>query len=201
MIKRLDLDKYADRLEASRQRMAAATSFREGDRVATNVSAAGSYYSWLFGVNIRDYYTDIDAQLHVQTEALQWRLDNLPDDNTGFGVYLDRGPIGEALVFDCEIAYPDNTSPVIRRLVKTPRDIEKLRFPDPADNPRLAEHFELGQRFVDRAKELGLEMAVGAGGIGIHPPLSCACAIMDPADVYALMLEDPPLVQKLFAQC
>jgi uroporphyrinogen-III decarboxylase len=201
MIKRIDVDRYADRLEASRRRMAAAGRFEEGDRVPSNVSAAGSYYSWLFGVNIRDYYTDIDTQLHVQTEAIQWRLDNLPDDNTAIGLHLDRGPIGEAVVFGSEIVYPDDTSPVIVRHVDTPEDIESLAIPDPAENPQIAEHFELGQRFVERAKELGIGIPASAGGIGIHPPLSCACAIMEPADVYALMLEDPPLAQRLFERC
>ncbi len=201
MIKDLDLDKYEDRLQASRRRRAAAMSFTEGDRVATQCSVHGSYFSWLLGVNIKEYYTDIDTQIHVQTEAIKWRLENLDDDRTDIHIGLDRGPIGEALVFDCDVVYPEDTSPWIRHKLATPEDIDQLEVQPPEDNPRIAEALERGLRFKERAEELGVKFPVSIPGVGIHPPLSCACAIMDPADVYLLMLEDPRRSELLFAKC
>ena len=201
MWKTIDLSKYQERLEASRQRRQAAGEFTEGDCVATHASVAGSYYSWLLGVDIRDYYTDIDTQIEVQMRGLKWRLENLPDDRTDCALYYDPGPTGEAMAFDTPIEYPANTSPRIVHSVFTAEDIENLQPVDPQTNPRVQEHLERGQQFVDRAKELGVNIPAGYGMVGIHPPLSCACAIAPPDFVYYLMAADPGLVRMLFEKC
>jgi uroporphyrinogen-III decarboxylase len=196
-----DISKYETRREESRKRLQAAHEFREGDRVACVASVAGSYFSWLFGVDIRDYYTDIDTQIEVQMRGLQWRYENLPDDFTGSGIGYDAGPIGEALVFDCDIEYPQGTSPFIVRFIHDAADVEKLEVKDPRDNPRVQEHLEKGRRFKQRAEELGVRVPIGTGGIGIHPPLSCACAIADVDWVYMSMLAEPDVILRLFDKC
>jgi hypothetical protein len=201
LLKRIDLDRYQDRVEASTKRRAAAVSFEEGDRVATHASVAGSYYAWLFDVNIRDYYTDLDTQIEVQMRGNKWRLDDLPDDRTDCRLYYDAGPVGEGLVFDCEVEYLDGTSPRIVPFIHSERDIERLTPIDPRGNPRVQEHLRKGEQFVDRARELGIEVPASHGPTGIHPPLSCACAIAPPDYVYYLMGADPPLAGKLFEKC
>jgi len=199
--KTIDLDKYQGRFEASRERMRKTTDFEEGDRVATHASVAGSYYAWLQGVNIRDYYTDIDTQIEVQMRGLQWRLDNVPDDRTDAGLYYDAGPVGEAVAFNTHVEYPDNTSPRIVHFVHTAEDIEKLQPVDPRTNPQVEGYLRRGREFVDRATALGVSLPAGHGMVGIHPPLSCACAIAPPDFVYYLMAADPPLVNRLFEKC
>jgi uroporphyrinogen-III decarboxylase len=49
--------------------------------------------------------------------------------------------------------------------------------------------------------ELQLNVPVGGGYVGIHPPLSCACAIADPTWVYEMLYTDPRLVELLFEKC
>ncbi len=201
LLKRIDLDKYQDRIEASNRRRAASVKFEEGDCVATHVSVAGSYYAWLFGVNIRDYYTDLDTQIEVQMRGNKWRLDNVPDDRSDCHLGYDAGPVGEGIAFDCEVEYHDDTSPRIVPFIHSAEDIEKLQPIDPRDNPRVQEHMRRGEEFVDRVKEFGISVPASGRTVGIHPPLSCACAIAPPDYVYYLMGADPPLARKLFEKC
>lgn len=197
----VDLDKYAGRIEQSRKRVRAATAFAEADRVCALAGVAGSYFCYLFGFNIRDYYLDIDTQIEVQTRGMQWRLDNLNDDFCGGGLHYDAGPVAEGLVFDCEVVHPDGTSPRIVHFIETPEQIHDLELIDPRDNPRVQEHLRRGQAFNDRVKELGLEYALGRPGIGIHPPISCATAIADANWVYLMMSLEAELMRVFFEKC
>ena len=58
------------------------------------------------------------------------------------------------------------------------------------------------EKFKAIAEKKGIGIPVSQACLGIHPPLSAACAIMEPADFYVLMLEDPEtadlLLKKLF---
>jgi len=196
-----DIGKYEARREESRARLQAAHEFREGDRVACIASTAGSYWSWLFGVDIRDYYADLDTQIEVQMRGMKWRYENLPDDFTGYGIGYDAGPISEALVFDCDLEYPQGTSPFILRCIHDGGDVEKLEVKDPRENPRVQEHLAKGRRFKERAEELGVKVPMGGVYLGIHPVLSCACALADPDWVYLAMIAEPDVVLRLFDKC
>ncbi len=197
----LHIEKYAARREASWKRVQAAYEFREGDCVATNCSAGGSYFSWLYGVDIAQYYSDIDTQIEVQSRALQWRYENLDDDFTGYGLHYDMGPIGEALVFDMGIVRPPNTSPWAVPFITDGADVERLQLKDPRHNPRVQEVLRQGERMKERAEKLGIKIPVAAAGVGIHPPLSCACALARPDWVYAMMHLEPDLIEQLFEKC
>jgi len=197
----ISLDKYAGRIEQSRARLQAANCFEEGDCVPALAGVAGSYFCSLFGVNIRDYYTDIDTQIDVQTRGMQWRLDNLNDDYCGGGLYYDAGPVAEGLFFDCEVVHPDGTSPRIVHFIETPEQIHALALVDPRDNPRVQEHLRRGQAFADRVRELGLDYPTGRPSFGIHPPISCATAIADANWVYLMMTLEPELMRGFFEKC
>lgn len=197
----VDLNKYAGRIAQSRARLEAASRFAEGDGVAALAGVGGSFYCSLLGVNIRDYYRDIDTQIEVQTRGMQWHLDNLNDDFCGGGLYYDAGPVAEGLFFDCEIVYPDGTSPRIVHFIDTPEQVYDLQLVDPRDNPRVQEHLKRGQAFADRVKELGLHYATGPGSIGIHPPISCATAIADANWVYLMMAIEPDLMRVFLEKC
>ena len=197
----LDLDKYAARREASQKRVQAAYEFREGDCVATNCSAGGPFFSWLLGVDIAQYYADPDTQIEVQARALQWRYENLDDDFTGYGLHPDLGPLGEALMFDMEVVRPPNTSPWAVRFIRDGADVDRLELRDPRDNPRLQEWLRRGEQMRKRAEKLGVRLPVGAAGVGIHPPLSCACALADADWVYAMMHLEPDLIERFFDKC
>ena len=190
-------ENYTARIEESKKRHQIARQWQEPDRVPIHISTGGSFYSKLFGYNIRDYYTDMDVCIDVQLKGLQWAYEELQDDRTGYGLHLDIGPISEGLYFDLPIEYPDDTSPWVEKALRTPEEIESFEPPDPADAPGVREHFRRVDRFKERVKERGIDLPVGAG-LGIHPPLSCACALADPELIFTLMYEEPQLIHRFF---
>lgn len=193
-----DPAKYEDRIKESAMRLEVAKRFQEPDRVPITISTAGSFYTKLFGYNIRDYYIDRELSIEVQVRGLRWAFEELGDDRTGYGLHLDLGPVYEGLYFDCPIEYPDDTSPRIVPRLETPEDIEKLRIPDPEDHPKVRWVYEEYERFKELARKMGLDHLPVGGGFGIHPPLSCACAIMNPTLVYELMYTEPKLIHRFF---
>jgi len=196
-----DPRKYEKKIEDSRKRLAVAARFKEPDRVPILISTAGSYYSRLFGYNIRDYYTVNEVKLDVQLKGLEWAFEELDDDRTSYGVSCDMGPVGEAVYWDMPIEYPDDTSPRAVPIIHTAADIEKLPVPDPEGHPGLKKVEENFEDFKALAKKRGVNLPLGGGTVGIHPPLSCACALMGPDKVYELMAVDKELAGRLFDKC
>ncbi|HNQ34458.1 MAG TPA: hypothetical protein PKN80_00115 [bacterium] len=139
-------EKHRVKLSESSRRKEISFSFREPDRVPIRISAAGSYYAHMFGYNIKDYYQEADVQVDTQLRGIEWRLENLKDDNTDTEIHLDIGPISEGLVFDCPIERPDGTSPRIVPILKDEHDFAELRVPDPK---RLKGLEWLDRRFED----------------------------------------------------
>jgi uroporphyrinogen-III decarboxylase len=191
---------YEAQIAASRERIAKTSRFEEPDRVPVLMSCAGSYYSWMMGVNIRDYYADIDTQIDVQLFGLEWAFGTLQDDRTSYGLYLDPGPIGEALLFDMEIIRPDNTSPWAVRKLTNPDDILTMEVPDPRQARGVQEHLKRIERLKERVRERGIDLPAG-GGLGIHPPMSCATALMEVDLVYELLYTRPDLAHILLDKC
>ncbi len=204
----LDLSRYEKRIEGARRRLSLARSFQEPDRVPIRISVAGSYFAWLQGVNIRDYYRapweeNFDLQIEVQIEGQRWCFEELGDDRTGAWLWLDLGPISEGIFFDCPIHWPDDTSPRIEPILKNEDDIrrfvEEWRVPDPAEHKGVQKVYRLIERFKRRVEELDLNLPA-RGGFQIHPPLSCACAIADKTTVFELMLTNKDLIRRFFAK-
>ena len=196
----VNLGEYRDRIEEARRLVEQTRRFEEPERVPVVMSVAGSYFCWLLGVDIADYYQDIDLQVDVQLYGARWCFEELQDDRTGYALHYDAGPVAEGLLFGLPIERPRGTSPWIVRGLHTAEQIEGLQVPDPAQAEGVQEHFRRIAQFRARAKERGLDVPVGGGGIGIHPPLSCATAIADAALIYALMLERPDVIHRLFAK-
>ena len=189
----LSVEKYeADRLER-RQRIERAKRFEEPDRVPVCFGIGGSYYCWLQGVNIRDYYADPQMQVAVQLGGIEWEYEYLrADSSVAESIGYDPGPVGEAIVFGAEVQRPDGTSPRIVHCCESLDDVLKLRVPKPEDNPRLKEHIAQAQRHAATARKMGVKLGVGVPRtVGIHPPLSALCALMDPTEVYLAMLTEP----------
>jgi len=164
-----------------------AYSFQEPDRVPISISEGGSYWSKMFEYNIKDYYSDFETKIDVQEKGLLWRFENLKDDRNAYAISFDMGPIAEALVFDCPIEYHDDTSPRIVPILKDISDIEKLRF---------IEEFCKFKEIAEKKKTIFPVQSTVS--LRIHPPLSAACAIMDPVLVYTYMYTEPEMIKKFF---
>jgi len=194
-------EKHESRIRESQRRWEIARSFREPDRVPILISTGGSFYCKLFGYNIRDYYTSQEVCLEVQLRGLKWSYGELGDDRVDTGLFWDIGPIQEAIIFNCPIEYPDDTSPRIVPILETVEDIERLQVPDFEKHPRVREMLQLGEVFVRKANRVAPKLPATGGRINMHPPLSCACAIMDPAKVYELLYADPEHADMLLRKC
>ncbi|MDH7481823.1 MAG: uroporphyrinogen decarboxylase family protein [Armatimonadota bacterium] len=192
-------DNYIDRIEESKKRLEITWRFEEPDRVPIQISTGGSFYAKLFGYNIRDYYTDLEVCLEVQLKGLEWAFDELQDDRVSYGLHLDFGPIGEGLYFGFPIEYPDDTSPWVVKAIETPEQIEAFEVPDPAESPGIQEAYRRIEKFKELVEKRGIRLPAG-GGIGIHPPLSCACALAEPELIFSLMYEAPDLIHRFFAK-
>ena len=192
-----DPEKYRARIEESERRLQTTSRFEEPDRVPILISEGGSYYCWLFGRDIAEYYREVALQIEVQLEGLEWAYEELGDDRTGYGLGTDLGPVGEGLLWDCAIARPEGTSPWIEPCVHSLQDIERLPVPDPASSRGIKWALEQHQRMIDLARQRGITLDVG-GRVGIHPPLSAACALA-PADlVYEWMYTAPDHLRLVF---
>ncbi len=196
-----DIDKYDTRRTESRKRRDISFNFREPDRVVTHASVCSPYFCWLLGINIADYYQDIDIQIHVQTWGLKWRYENLFDDFTGTGLHLDIGTTAEGVVFGCEIARPDHTTPYIVRSIHSMQDVEELQVIPPQDSPSIQQHLACCREFAERVEQLGLDIPVSPPSLGMHPPISSATAIADPDWVYMMMAAEPQAIKLLFDKC
>ena len=194
-----DPEKYRTQIEESRKRREVSARFEEPDRVPISISAGGSYFAWLFGCNIRDYYTDMDLSIQVKLRGLEWAFEELQDDRTGYGVGLDLGPVYEGIYFDCTIEYPDDTSPRIVPKMSDPADIEKLEIPDPAEHEGVLKVYRMYEELKAKMQKVNPKIPVG-GGFGIHPPISCACAIMEQTLVYEMLITEKKLMHKLFSK-
>jgi uroporphyrinogen-III decarboxylase len=192
-----DYDRYRDRIAASEKRLATTRRFEEPDQVPVDIGIGGSFYAWMLGENIAEYYQDRALALDVQVKGQHWAWENLNDDRTGFGLYLDLGPIFEGLVFGAEIERPDGTSPWSKHLLHTAADVEKLEVPDPRTNPGVQWVLKELERAREIAAAKGLDTPVRAG-LGIHPPLSAACALAGPETIFGWLYEEPALVERLF---
>jgi len=83
-------------------------------------------------------------------------------------------------------------------VLTSPADIGKLTIPDPTTNPRVKEHFANNARFNAAARKMGVKLGLNdKPRIGIHPPLSAACALMSPTLVYEYMYSEPEALQRL----
>ncbi len=191
------VEDYAQVIEEAKRREAIASRFEEPDRVPIKISVGGSFFARLCGANIRDYYSEIDTCIDVQLEGMRWCFEELQDDRTGYGLHLDLGPVGEALVFGMEIYYPDDTSPWAVRRMHSVEDIRRFEVPDVAKVPGVVWAFRRGEEFKARVAQRGIKMGAGFG-IGIHPPLSCACALVEPTLIYELMYTAPDIVHEFF---
>jgi len=199
----LDVSRYeADRTERLERRRVAA-SFQEPDRVPVCFGIGGSYYCWLFGYRIHEYYAEPELQPEVQLQGIEWEYEALrADSSTRTSIAYDVGPLGEAIVFGAPVARPEDTSPRIEHIVHDARDIEALSIPDPATNPRLKDYLRSCQRFNETARKMGATLGLNdKPSVGIHPPLSCACALMSPTTVYEMMYTEPELLRRFLDTC
>ena len=189
---------YQKEIEAAERRKRIAFSFREPDRVPIRISVAGPYFAHLFDYSIKDYYTNREVMVDAQLKSLPWRFEVLKDDNKEYGIILDLGIIYEGLFFNCPIKYSDLSTPRPLPILKSIKDIENLKIPDPASHSGVNWVWKEVEKVKRILQKRRVKLPFSGAYFKIHPPLSAACSIMDPTDVYTLMYTDPRIVFLLF---
>lgn len=206
MIQAFDIDDYRQHIDEARRRLEASQRFEDPDSVPIKISVSGSYFCKLqdgeyrSDANLRDYYSNMDLDFQIQLKGHRWAFEDLRDDRTGCGLRAELGPVGEGVLFGFKIIHPDDTSPWVVRELKTKEDIERFirtEIPHPEDHPGLKFVRELDEQVKERVESAGGDLSAGTG-IGIHPPLSASCALMEPTQVVKLMYRDPELVHRFF---
>lgn len=196
-----DFSKYERVIRESQRRVEAALSFEEPDRVPVQISVHGPYYAWLFGIPLKDYYTDLKVMAEVQLRGLEWRLSWLRDDVTGVAVSLDLGAVAEGIVFGCKIMMPDEgnpwRSPWIVPRIRALEDTDKLEVPDPRDVPAVRDVYRRLEELRRLVRERYGDIPVG-GGLQIHPPVSAAGSLLGPQRLYSWLHRYPREMHKLF---
>jgi len=200
---RLDFSEFEAVRHERWERRRIAASLREPDRVPVCFATGTSYYCWLFGYRIHEYFANLELQPEVQLKGIEWEYETLrADSSTPTGLRYEVGPIAEAIVFGADVARPEDTSPRIEHMLHSPADIERLTIPGPATNPRLKDYLRNAARFNEVARTMGVRLALNdQPSLGIHPPLSCACALMSPTRVYEMMYTEPEALQRLLDKC
>jgi len=198
MKKIFEPEKYKKDIESAERRKRIAFSFQEPDRVPINISVGGPYFAHLFGYSIKDYYTDREVMVEVQLKSLPWRFEVLKDDNKQYEIKLDLGIIYEGLFFDCPIKYSNFSTPRPLPVLKEIKDIENLKIPDPSNHPGVNYVWEEAEKVRKILKKRRVKLPFSGAYFKIHPPLSAACAIMNPTDIYTLMYTEPKVIFLLF---
>lgn len=192
-------EKYDRIISLARDRIQTAREFREPDRVPVVISTAGSYFAWMLGFPIEDYYINADMQVEASVKSMLWHLEELEDDAVGTDIGgFDFGPLAEGLYFDCPVERPAGTSPRIVPIIKDEDDIKKFRPPKPGNSRGLVWADKKFEEFRKAAAAKGVTVNAPGPSISIHPPLSAACAVMEPEKVYMLMAEKPASARHLF---
>lgn len=183
-------------MKEAAERLRAANSFREADRVPVHMPVGGSFFARLFGYNIRDYFTDVETAVKIQVQGQRWLFEELLDDRAGCGLSMDLGPVHEGLFFDCPVEFPDDTSPRIVPRLETRQDVVDFEPPAVEGHPKVEWVFKRWEKFRSCAARIAPKMPVAPARFTIHPPLSCACAIMNPAKVYEMFYTEPELLER-----
>lgn len=189
-----NIEKYSGRIKESEKRFGIAREFREPDRVPIEIHCSGSLFCGMFGYNIRDFYSDWELNVEVNSKGFAWCFETLGDDRTSYSMGLELGPVSEGILFDCPIEYHDNTSPRIVPRLKSVKDIEDFKIVEPENCAALNDLYRKCEKFKEKLRNPYFDFK----GIGIHPPLSCACAIMEPALVYEYLYTEPEQMHGFF---
>ncbi|HOX36563.1 MAG TPA: uroporphyrinogen decarboxylase family protein [Candidatus Brocadiia bacterium] len=196
----LSVEKYEQDRKARRERLAKSARFEEPDRVPVVFGIGTSYFAWLFDYPIDRVYDNPELQVEVHLKGIEWEYEYLKADHcTRGGIGYDAGPVGEAIVFGAEVAHPAGTSPRICHMFDSVAEAaESAIFIPPAENRLMKNHFEKHAKYNETARKMGVKLGLNeTPTVGIHPPLSAACALVSPTLVYEAMVLEPEIIHKL----
>ena len=123
---RLDIDYSPEKMEQSRQRMAARNEFCYVDRVPILYGLFARYFAPLFDLRYIDFFKDAETHYYWQLQFAKFRIENIPEDYcTGPTIYVH--PFFDNVIPPSgnggNVAWVDDGPP---RAVQTIRTIEEM---------------------------------------------------------------------------
>lgn len=151
----------------------------------------GPFVPWLFGKDVKQYYTDFAVCLECQI-----RLQELfPDALLWPGIFPDIGPVVEASAFGGEVIYLEGQSPHAMPSFSGIEDTMDSTMPDVKSAglmPRLLEGWEYFWKHLD--SHYVREYGYVEGGASIFGPIETAGQVLGYDKLFVALYDKPDLV-------
>ena len=189
-----DLDVYHKRVARTRQTWDELLRGNRSSRVFMNLCAP--CLCDLFGVELRDYYTDVEVMAATQLQGIAWRLENLDEDEIPLAVFLDQATVHEAIAFDLPIEYREGSTPWGGTLITDIKQVDALEMPD------MVRH----QSLLATSRKLKTMRSIVRGlpvmtSVHLHAPFTMAAQLYDAQDLFLACYGEPMRVHKLLGFC
>lgn len=187
------LVRHSERIARSKEAIAAFWNLEAQDRIPATVYIP-SYYNLATGkaCSAGKYYTDKATNLAAQIESMAARLDLVDDDYLPhIDTFLGTPVIASA--FGGNIQFFEDKDPWIEGpIIHHPRDIDRLKKPDPAKTGLTSRILEWIGYWKAQTKGL-LPISV----TDIQGPLSVAIDLMGASSFYLALYDEPKRVKAL----
>lgn len=131
----LDIDYPVEKMELSRKRMEARSSYRYVDRVPVGFCLVPRYFTPIFHIPYNTIFKSVQEHYHWQLQFLKYRIENIPEDLLCTGTTLWVGPyfdnILDSAAFGAEIAWPEDETLHSRPVIASVEQMERHPMPAP----------------------------------------------------------------------
>jgi uroporphyrinogen-III decarboxylase len=189
-----DLNMYHQRVKRSREAWAELLTGKRSCLVFMNLCAP--FLCDLFGVEPRDYYTDLEVMADTQLKGIAWRLEHLDEDEIPLAIFLDQGTVHEAIAFNLPIEYRDYSTPWGGHLLTDINQVDTLELPGLIQHKSLFETLKKLEKL--RSFVSGLPVITS---VHLHAPFTMAAQLFNVQDLLLACYEQPAQVHKLLNLC
>lgn len=177
------------------ERFITSSNLEEPDQIPTMPYCTGPFISRFSNLKVSEYYLDAKKKLKAQLAVLK----RFPGVMFYNGVWPDEGVVVEASAFGCNVFWSDTNPPWIeQRIVIQPKDMDKLRIPDPHKDgymPLMLKHLKYMKQNVSEEIKRDYGYIDGVGySLG---PTDIAGLLRGFSDFMADFVLNPELVKEL----
>ena len=176
----LDIDYPIEKMEASRKRIEAWTTFKYIDRVPVMFCTVPRYFTPIFNIPYGEIFKDVETQYYWQLQFAKYNIENIPSDLTvapsiTVMPYFDN--VVDADAMGGEVVWPENETLHAIPTIKTVEQMESFEIP-PVDSGLWGRTIDWWLKMKDLAAQTRVTFAgkeghvdvgfLGFSGIGPH---------------------------------
>ncbi len=150
----------------------------------------------LFGVELRDYYVDLEVMAETQLKGIAWRLENLDEDEIPLAVFLDQATVHEAIAFNLPIEYHVGSTPWGGHLISDIGEVDDLPSPVLVQHASLLETHRKLEQLGAMVKGLPVLTSVH-----LHAPFTMAAQLFNAQGLCLACYDNPAMVFRLLDYC